>query len=270
MIFGGDMMFDRYIRRILEMYGAEYLFSCITPTLSEADMVVANLEGPITNNPSVSSGSVIGSPENFIFTFPSYTAELLQYHNIGIVHIGNNHIGNFGMEGIRETHMYLKDAGVQYFGVTKDTLETKIKDVPLTFVSYNEFGGDKSARVTADIADAKRKGRVVVVFAHWGDEYVSTPDRVKQLARDFADAGAHVVVGAHPHVVQKSEYYNGAVIYYSLGNFIFDQYFNAEVRSGLLLEITFSKQGVSGLKEVPIELVADGRTCLADTSREVR
>ena len=65
----------------------------------------------------------------------------------------------------------------------------------------------------------------------------------------------------HPHIIQESERYKDVSIYYSLGNFIFDQYFNEEVNRGLLLEVIFTEAGVKSIKEIPIELLRDGRTC---------
>ena len=75
---------------------------------------------------------------------------------------------------------------------------------------------------------------------------------------------ASLVVGSHPHIVQEVEQYKGVSIYYSLGNFIFDQYFSEEVTNGLLLSVTFTDDGVSSIQEVPIKLHPDGRTCVAD------
>jgi hypothetical protein len=90
-------MFDRRIREITEKTGGDYIFSCIDDLLKSVDLVVGNLEGPITKNKSVSKGSVVGSSDNYRFTFPTTTAELLFRHNIRAVTLGNNHINNFGL-----------------------------------------------------------------------------------------------------------------------------------------------------------------------------
>lgn len=110
----------------------------------------------------------------------------------------------------------------------------------------------------------KNLGNVVVVYTHWGEEYVPRTEKMKTLARQFVDAGASLVVGSHPHVVQESERYSDQYIYYSLGNFVFDQYFSDAVRNGLLLEVTFDPSGVESIKEIPIVLHPDGRTCFRD------
>src|SRR4051812_3672565 len=86
-LFGGDLMFDRYIRLTTERHDEDYVLSCIKPLFQKADLVVANLEGPITNNPSKSAGSVVGSPENYTFTFATTTAPILYRHNIRLVNL---------------------------------------------------------------------------------------------------------------------------------------------------------------------------------------
>ena len=101
-LFVGDMFFDRFIRQKSDRVGADFPFSCIDPLLRSADMVVGNLEGPITDNGSISVGTVPGSPNNYRFTFPKATAALLLRHNVKAVSIGNNHILNFGHEGLAQ------------------------------------------------------------------------------------------------------------------------------------------------------------------------
>ena len=88
-LFGGDMMFDRSVRAAADTHGGDYLFSCLDPLLSSSDLVVANLEGPITATSSRSVGSTIGAPDNFVFTFPATTATLLRAHHI---QIGRAHV----------------------------------------------------------------------------------------------------------------------------------------------------------------------------------
>lgn len=266
-LFGGDMMFDRSIRQVGEAEGQDFLLSCIKDTLLDADVVVANLEGPITPYPSMSVGSVIGSAENVTFTFPTTTASLLARHNIGIVNLGNNHIMNFGRDGLLETKRWLESAGVLHMGdpdssEAERVLRTHIRGIPFAFVNWSDWTSDKTDHTVAQVRLEKEAGQVVVVYTHWGDEYVPPSERVRTLARQFVDAGADIVIGSHPHVVLEREDYNGGIIYYSLGNFVFDQYWEDAVRNGLLLKVEFSKNGVEGVEEIPIELSRDRRVCL--------
>ena len=251
-LFVGDMNFDRYIRKVGENKGEDYIFSCIDNFLKDSDLVVGNLEGPITDNPSVSLGSTIDTPDNYTFTFPPNTAKLLVKNNIKLVNLGNNHINNFGQEGFASTKKYLEEAEVNY-------LDFRVKNI--SFISYNEFGGDSAKKVAQKIVEEKKEGRVVFVYTHWGDEYIAPPQRVKNYAKLFAEAGADYIIGSHPHVVLESEKIGETIVYYSLGNFIFDQYWNKEVSTGLVLEVNIKGDDIK-IIEHKVSLNRDGRTCL--------
>ncbi|RJQ35147.1 CapA family protein [Candidatus Parcubacteria bacterium] len=269
-LFAGDMMFDRSVRTAGERNGEDFLLSCVSGALADADLTVANLEGPITDNPSRSVGSAIGSPDNFIFTFPRSTAPLLKKHHIDLVSLGNNHILNFGYSGVRTTQEALQDAGVGYFGdPIGDTVTLRtVNGILFAFIAYNEFapGGWRAAASSTalQIREAKFAGFVPIVFPHWGVEYEPLASEYQRtLAHQFVDAGAVAVIGAHPHVVQDHETYNGAPIYYSLGNFVFDQYFTEAVRNGIFVKITFNTTGATKVEEIPIVLNRDRTVCPA-------
>ena len=266
-LFAGDMMFDRTVRQYAEKYGGDHLFSCIDATLAEADLVVANLEGPITDSPSVSVGSTPGGEGNFTFTFPISTAALLAKHNITVVNLGNNHIENFDADGVRSTTAWLSNAHVEYFGdpLKHSVVRKDIHGILLSFINYNEFlppGIGTYSTTLEQIRDEEAAGRMPVVYTHWGVEYATeAPAYVIDLAHAFVDAGAIAVIGSHPHVVEQSEIYKNIPIYYSLGNFIFDQYFSADVMSGLMVELTFGTSGVTNAREIPIALKRDRTVC---------
>jgi poly-gamma-glutamate synthesis protein (capsule biosynthesis protein) len=260
-LFVGDMMFDRTIRTRIEQYGADHVLSCVAETLQGVDMVVGNLEGPITSNPSVSVGTVPGDPSNMQFTFdPSVTAALKKY-NIQAVSLANNHMFDFGRSGVMETKKYLTNAGIGFFGDPTDDTHKTLVEKNIAFVGFNQFLGVDSVLVTEkEIRAQKEKGYAVVVFAHWGEEYVAANNYQKQQARAFIDAGADLVVGAHPHVVQESEIYNGKYIYYSLGNFIFDQWWNEDVRTGMGVLLAIEGESLS-TQTINFESGRDGRIC---------
>lgn len=265
-LFGGDMQFDRAVRTSARTQGEDYVFSCIDQTLSSVDLVVANLEGPITDSVSVSEGSIVASPSNYVFTFPSSTATLLLRHHVGLVNLGNNHIENFGTWGESSTKRYLLGAGVGYFGDPSEASLSiqELHGVGLAFINYNEFAGGGGASTTlSQIATARALGLLPVVYTHWGIEYATTsPMYVRELAHRFVDAGAKLVVGSHPHVVEEHEIYHEVPIFYSLGNFIFDQHFSDAVEHGLLLKAYIGRTGVSRIDELPIVIDQDSRPCL--------
>lgn len=277
--FVGDMFFDRQIRKVMYAKGEDYIFSCIGDFLKEADLVVGNLEGPVTENASVSLLSQVGAPDNFTFTFPTNVPKLLAKNNIKVVSLGNNHIGNFGKEGILSTRKFLAEAGVEYFGgikgelgndeIAEPVLQKNIGGHKLSFIAYNEFGGESKEKVIEKIKKEKKDERKVVIFAHWGEEYIEPPQQVRLAAKLFAENGADFIVGAHPHVIQESEILkikdgekNRKVpVYYSLGNFIFDQYWNKEVSTGLVLELNIKGDDFE-ITEHKVSIGKDGKTCL--------
>lgn len=252
MLFVGDMMFDRTIRSVAEARGGDYLFSCISEYMRGFDAVVGNLEGPITGNPSVSRTTRPGDDGNTVFTFPTSTAGLLARNGVGIVSLANNHIFDFGRAGVRETGESLRSAGVRYFGDPLDpsgkSVMARVGDFSVALVGFNAFLGVDSVKGTVEEIVRLRPGvDRVIVFAHWGDEYVPANEFQRATARAFIDAGAGAVIGAHPHVIQESESYGGGAIYYSLGNFIFDQYWDESVRRGMVLEVAVGREGLSFL-----------------------
>ncbi|MEK7107061.1 MAG: CapA family protein [Patescibacteria group bacterium] len=309
-IFGGDMLFDRSIRAAIDQKGEDFVFSCIDSILKDADLVVANLEGPITESASISASSAPGDENNFTFTFPPSTAALLQAHNIRMVNLGNNHILNFGNVGAKLTARFLKDASIGYFGqpeiISAEALAqvgtaacpfeascegwakaggelmravstSIVHGVSLAFINYNEFAPAEHTNILENVGmssttifqiqNARASGYLPIVYTHWGVEYATTSSaNSRELAHSFVDAGAEIVIGSHPHVVQEREEYKGKRIYYSLGNFIFDQYFSEDVRNGLLLSVTFDQNGVASVKEIPVRLESDRRTCPVLTS----
>ena len=136
-----------------------------------------------------------------------------------------------------------------------------IGGVNFSFVNWSDWTSDKTDHTVAQVREEAQSGRVVVVYTHWGEEYVPPPPRVRALAHSFVDAGAAIVIGSHPHIVQEHEVYNGTHIYHSLGNFIFDQYWEDAVRNGLLLRVRFDSSEVRSVQEIPIRLDQDRRTC---------
>ncbi len=247
-LFVGDLMFDRGIRYYAEKGGGNnFIFEKISSLLLDNDLAIINLEGPITDEKSISSGTKAGSANNYFFTFDPSLAKTLFNQNIRLVGLGNNHILNFGSKGLASTEKYLDAANVSYFGAPGGgrSIVKEIDGVKIAFVGYNEFAGsDIAAEQKSAVEEIKKQNLadVVIVFCHWGAEYVKNPSKnIKDLARQFIDAGADLIIGSHPHVIQPMEEYKDKRIYYSLGNFIFDQHFNEDVRQGMGVIVKISK-----------------------------
>jgi poly-gamma-glutamate synthesis protein (capsule biosynthesis protein) len=265
LLFFGDLMFDRYIREVAEKKGNDFVFEKITDLLKGNDLVVANLEGPITDNQSKSVGTVPGEKGHFIFTFNKSLAETLFRKNIKVANIGNNHILNFGENGLGQTKNYLTENGIEYFGDPKNSennyLIKELEGIRMGFVGYNQFGG-KTQETEDNIKILKKKADIVAVYAHWGKEYEKMPsESIKNFAHSFVDNGADLIIGSHPHVVQNMEEYKGKRIYYSLGNFIFDQYFSLETMKGLAVKVMINPENNNlSFQEIPLSLEKNGQT----------
>lgn len=262
-LFAGDLMLDRYMRTLIEKKGAEYLTRDIKNLFSERDLNVLNLEGPITGNSSVSLGTETGEAGHFKFTFDKEMARNFLIDNkIGAVNLGNNHILNFGEAGVRETVEFLRENKIDYFGSPLDDknayIEKEINGLKIALVCYNRFYNLGSENAINKIKDAKSKNDLAIVYTHWGNEYELVQSEIQQkIAHSFVEAGADLIIGTHPHVVQPLEIYKNKVIFYSLGNFVFDQFFSEDVRDELLVGVSFA-QGKTEFVLTPIYRRSDG------------
>lgn len=272
LLFGGDMMFDRSIRETITKKGESFVLAPLHDLLLSHDAVIANLEGPITPNDSKSLGSLIGSRDNYIFTFPLRTTAILQSEHIGIVNLGNNHSDDFGSDGIAETVAALDQSAIKHFGDvgvpnTARTLVTTINGLRIGFVNYNQFVAHGGEHVIEDLTAIRPLVDMVVVYTHWGTEYVTVSSpAIQTLGHSFIDNGADLVIGSHPHVVQQKELYHGKWIYYSLGNMIFDQYFEPETQAGLLVSVVIDPNTREIVAtDIPIILRLTGQTTLKTT-----
>ena len=268
LLFVGDLMFDRHIRNSMEAYGSAHILSDVAQLLSSADLTIGNLEGPITSYPSVSTHTEVGSPANMHFTFAPSIPALLTEYGFDLVSIGNNHILDFGEEGLMQTLAHTRTAGLAVVGNPLEKpplpLVRMVSGIRVAFIGYNDFFGanalqtQEAIRVSAETAD------VTVVLAHWGDEYVpEPPERIQGLARSFVESGADLVIGTHPHVVQPYEDYQGARIYYSLGNFVFDQYWMESVRCGQAVHVQMTHlkgETTFAFSETAVGMLLDGST----------
>lgn len=219
----GDMMLDRAVRKRIATEGPRYPFAPLERFLIGSDLVVANAEGPFTDNPSVSETM----PESLIFTFDPALVPVLA--RLGFTHLSqaNNHSLNFGGEGLRESLEHIASSGMRPFGTPQNLPEEPVikmvRGQAIALVGYHQFAPD-DREVFRTIAKAKAQNAYVIVYPHWGIEYEAYPSAFQvEKAHAFIDAGADLVLGAHPHVIQPVEIYKGKAIFYSLGNFVFDQ-----------------------------------------------
>ena len=254
----GDIMTDRYIRKQISVAGSAENFVNVylnnIPELNkDYDYVVANLEGPITEHKSKVLNDDGSYSKDLVFTFPTSTIQILNLLNIKIVSLANNHTDNFYNAGYKSTQKFLKEAGINYFGNPYNQEENLSnifcqKEICVAYIGYNQFTSNNDSDIIIKeikrLKNPKENKEVdfTIVLPHFGDEYQRKANKNQEkLAKDWIDAGADAVIGSHPHVIQNSEIYKDKYIYYSIGNYIFDQWFTDDVQNGLGVNIVFEK-----------------------------
>jgi poly-gamma-glutamate synthesis protein (capsule biosynthesis protein) len=258
-VIAGDIMLDRNVFKATERAkNFEHPFLKIAPELAKYDVRVANLEGPITT-----TAFNMKRAQSMSFTFdPRFAPELAKHFNV--VSLANNHTHNFQEKGLVSTKKYLSDVGVQYFGdpINRAGYTGRIIEkygFKIGLVGYHAFGTPEKigiATIEKEIKKMKSVADYIIVVPHWGAEYKPRA-HASQIAAGhrFIDAGADAVVGGHPHVVQNVEDYKGHKIFYSLGNFIFDQYFSKETMEGFMVGITLVRNDAGAVsaefKQIP-------------------
>ncbi len=269
LLFFGDIMLGRNVEVMTEKNGQDWLFEKLDSLLLPETFIVANLEGPIvTDHTPTPTGS-------FSFSFLDTSAELLARHNFDAVSLANNHTLNQGDDGFVETQKHLANAGVEYVGHPIEmgeeyVLSTVVNEQPLTIAGFNmTFAYNDPNAAVATIASLTEKSEApIIVVMHWGEEYQPHSNKTQQdLAHRLIDAGANLIIGAHPHVVQEVESYNDKLIFYSLGNFIFDQYFSVETQQGLAVGIDLTADGLMTATLYPLESVKSQPALMTEPDR---
>lgn len=251
----GDIMLDRAVSHVYLSGGLSKVFAGIGERLFwGTDAGVANLEGPISAVPTTDDIS----PNNLVFNFPPQTIEALKYAKLNGVSLANNHSLNAGSQGLATTRRLLEGAKLQSIGGPGNADVTKVgrfegKDMTLYIIGVHTLSSvpDLTNQIKELKKDAQNR---VIVFPHWGIEYKAKhSSSQEQQAHSWIDAGADAVIGAHPHVIQDAEAYKGKPIFYSMGNFVFDQEFSVPTQQGLVISGEFSKDGLT-VFATPVQL----------------
>lgn len=246
LLFLGDIMFDRGIAAHIAKYGQDSLFRNVQSVMDRSDLVIGNLEGTVTSYPSVSQKN----NKILRFTFDPGTIDILKKSKIGIVSLANNHSFDFGSYGYEQTLENLNQSGIQSFGSARNdrNLSTKVflNGKSYCFIGYHDLFTFDPEPVSNEISFMRNQCNKIIVFTHWGEEYNTfITNRQRMLAHEFIDSGADIVIGSHPHVVEPIEMYKNKAIFYSLGNFIFDQKLSFETEHGLMVRINFFAKDIS-------------------------
>uniref|UniRef100_UPI004055C38B CapA family protein n=1 Tax=Agathobacter sp. TaxID=2021311 RepID=UPI004055C38B len=266
MFFTGDILLKE---AAVADYNTEGLNSIISEYLESemntADLTMVNQEFPF------STRGTQAPDKQFTFRInPSYVS-VFQDMGVDVVSLANNHALDYGKEALLDSFAALDNAGIPYVGAgeTKERAEEAVfverggrtvgvlsasrvipvvgwnieNEQPGLFCTYD------STRLVQRIKETKAQCDYVVVYVHWGVERETYPEEYqRQLAKEYIDAGADLVVGNHAHVPQGIEYYKGVPIVYCLGNFIFNQ----NMADTYALKVLWDKDGKTTLQILPV------------------
>ena len=251
--FAGDIMLGRDVALAISKNGSDYPFAKIKDEVASSDYAVANLEGPLT-----ATNNAPGNNMRFHFD-PALTSQLSSA-GFDAFSLANNHGLDQGAQGFDDTKNNLSAAGLKYFGDAADD-NGQVLHFTLSGNNFAVIGAQDVYRqidptaIGKEIATEKAAGYFVIIYPHWGVEYShQASTRQVTLAHAFIDAGADLVIGSHPHVIEGIEAYKGKTIFYSLGNLIFDQYFSTGTQQGLALRLNVDAQKNVSIDLLPFEI----------------
>jgi gamma-polyglutamate biosynthesis protein CapA len=266
LLFVGDVMLDRGVEYGIRTYGKEswsWPFMPIAETLRRADILFGNLESQISDK-----GTKVGS----IYSFRANpkAVQPLQHAGFDVMSTVNNHSYDYTKAAYLDSQSRLRQAGIM---PADDTLAIQqAKGTTIGFLAYSNFPGpafvhsDNLRETLRAITQAKAKVDILVISLHAGKEYTKDPNEFQNMfAKKSIDAGADLIIGHHPHVLQPLEQYKHGWIVYSLGNFLFDQTFSEETMQGAIFQAKILDKKIQEVSLLPtritktfqVELVAE-------------
>jgi len=227
-----------------------YPFRKVADFTSNADITFGNLESPFFDKcPVVGSGT-------FTFCGDYRSIEGLKLAGFDVLSLENNHILNYGKTGLEQTKKILNQNLISP-SISNEITIKRDSDVTFGFLSFNfTFGLDKQ-KVIDSVKENVSKVDVLIVSLHWGEEYKTKPAKWQvDLAHQLIDSGVKVILGHHSHWIGEIERYGDGLIFYSLGNFVFDQMWSRETREGLVAKINFEGKNIKDFQTYRV-LISD-------------
>jgi poly-gamma-glutamate capsule biosynthesis protein CapA/YwtB (metallophosphatase superfamily) len=290
MLFTGNIVPARCVQeKIDELGNPDYPYEEVASLIQGVDLAIGTLNATISDTPIPT-----GCKRTFLLVGRAENAAALRRAGFDAISVATNHIKNCGIATCGDTAFLdtlenLASAGVQPIGAGLDltsALKPQVFEIqgirfavislgeiePMAFASEDSpgIGVLTEENLRSAIAAAREVGDVVIVLPHWGPEYSVDPNyRQLDFARIAVESGADLVVGNHTHTVQAYETINGVLVFYGLGNFMFDQGWSDETSQGVALVVTFEGEDVLSFEFTPVHIDADGRIHLADEGEAV-
>ena len=232
-----------FVKTIGENY--DFPFANVVKYFAEDDFTIVNLEGPLTETGTAAQ-------KTFAFKGPTAYTQILTGSSVEAVTLANNHAEDYGQEGYKNTIKALNEAGVSY--VEKNNTTLLVTESGLKIGLYAGSFDFSKSDIVSDIGLLRQQGAEIVICAfHWGTEGAYRPNSTQEyFGRAAIEAGADIVYGSHPHVLQKVEQYQDGYIFYSMGNFSFGgSTFPQDYDSAILqMEVIRDEDGAISLGEL--------------------
>ena len=244
--FVGDVMLARHVEYLLNTHGVDYIFENISIPNIENSYLVGNFESSISPKHK--------KTPNFNFQFSTNPKYINTLSKFGFTHLSlaNNHSFDYGKEGYSYALHILKENNINTFGhptqLSTSSIEFfELKKHKIAIVGIHDlFIEPTTDNLTQIFTLAGESSDFQIAYIHWGTEYsLKQSNTQREYAKKLIDAGADLVIGHHPHVVQGVEEIDKSLVFYSLGNFVFDQYFSEDVREGLMLALKETDNGLT-------------------------
>ncbi len=287
-LFTGNIFWGRYINdwSMASEQKYAYPFSRLNEFNRDSyDAWISGLECPTADGVNMTSAEMEVALQ--FNCSPEYLSEAAKWFTV--VSLANNHTDNQGVDGFAQTQQNLSANGIQYFGhydyqATDDACEiislpvtalndngSKVKGyLPVALCGYHGVFGIPTSEAVAQIQKYSPY-LPVIAMPHMGAEYRSAPDEIKtNFYHELIDAGADMVLGDHPHWIQTTESYNGHLIVYSMGNFMFDQQDNTEVTRSAAIKVAMNASGDTNLLQKWLKLGPACRVAKDDCLNQIK
>jgi len=243
LLFIGDMMLGRSIETLMEVKGKDFPFIATQPLIREPDLAIGNFEGIISEK------HVKALPFTFQFSIKEEYLEELKKTGFDILSLANNHSFDYGKAALLNTRALCTEYSVTCIGdpLGINEFSTKVEQINghnIGFIFLHTlYSQPDIEKLSKELDKLKKSSDSIFAYIHWGTEYELVHSMVQEkLAHTLIDNGVTAVIGHHPHVVQDVEIYKERPIFYSLGNFIFDQYFSEDVQKSLGIRVEISDE----------------------------
>lgn len=284
LLFTGVIVPARCVQAAIDERGDyDYLYAGVRHLITEADLAVGTLNAALSDYPPRT-----GCVPTYVLVGGSENADAMARAGFDLMSVATNHIKNCGMSNCGDRAFFdtlenLRRVGILPVGAGQDHAQAvqpvvvSANGVRFGFVSLGQleplaFAADdkpgiavlNEANLRAATAAARQVSDVVIALPHWGPEDVPNPNwSQRELARVAVEAGADLVVGNHTHVVQALQEIEGVMVFYGLGNFIFDQNWARDHMQGVILQVTFEGSRYAGYELIPTHVDFDGTVHLA-------